>query len=324
MRLARVLTSLIVAAVAAQGPVAPPALAVPVQAHAGVDAPAWLDCPSRATMRSARGVVLLVPGTGSKPEEVWSWSYEPALAADGFATCTVALPDDGLGSFTTAAKRVRRAIKATARLADRRISVVGHSQGGALPVWAVKFWAGSAQRVKDVVSLAGPFGGTRLGNELCAASRCATLAWQLRVGAHHVAALQHAPLPTGRRAPSVTSIAGLYDEIVRPQPTASRLGGAANVILQDVCAHDPSEHGLILGDPVGYALTLDALTHRGPADPSRLPVTTCEQTFIPHGDLAGSYVFLDSLTRFTTGLLDPRRWVDAEPPVPAYARPWAG
>ncbi len=323
MRLVRALTSLVVAAVVAHGPVAPPAMAGPAQGIARAAAPAWLDCPSQETLRSARGVVLLVPGTGSKPEEAWSWGYAPALAADGFATCTVALPDDGLGSFTTAATRVRRAIKATARLAERRISVVGHSQGGALPVWAVKFWPGAAEKVKDVISLAGPFGGTQLGNELCTAGRCATLAWQLRVGAQHVSALQHAPLPTGRQAPSVTSIAGLYDEIVRPQPAASMLDGAANVILQDVCAHDPSEHGLILGDPVGYALTIDALTHRGPADPGRLPATTCEQTFIPHGDLAGSYVFLESVTRFTTGLLDPSRWVDAEPPVPAYARPWA-
>ena len=98
--------------------------------------------------------------------------------------------------------------------------------------------------------------------------------------------------------------------------------GATNVMLQDVCAADPSEHGVILGDPVAYALALDALTHRGPARPSRLPATTCQETFIPHGDAAGSYVFLQGVARFATGLTDPRRWVDSEPRVPAYARPW--
>ena len=182
-------------------------------------------------------------------------------------------PTTGSASFTRAAIRVRKAIRLTADLAGHRISVVGHSQGGALPVWAIKFWPGSARSVKDVVSLAGPFGGTQLGNELCTPGQCAVLAWQLRVGAHHVAALQHAPLPSGRRrAPSVTSLAGAYDEIVRPQPQASHLDGAVNIQLQDVCAADPSEHGVILGDPVGYALTLDALTpprSRGPLPPAR-------------------------------------------------------
>jgi triacylglycerol lipase len=274
-------------------------------------------CQPRAELRAARGVVLLVAGTGSTPSETWSWSYEPALRADGFATCAVELPDHALGSFTEAAPYVAAGIRKASRLAGRRIAVVGHSQGGALPVWAVKFWPRVSARVTDVVSLAGPFGGTALGNELCAAGRCAPLAWQLRQGAATVAALRAAPLPDGV---AVTSISSQYDEIVRPQPAASQLDGATNVLLQDVCAQDPSEHGVILGDPVAYALTLDAITHAGAARPGRLPADTCSQTFIPHGDPAGSPVFLQAVARFATGLLDPSRWVDREPPVPPYAR----
>jgi hypothetical protein len=268
-------------------------------------------------MRAARGVVLLVAGTGSTPDDTWSWSYEPALRADGFATCTVELPDHALGSFTDAAPYVVAAIRTASRRAGGPVAVIGHSQGGALPVWAVRFWPGLADRVTDVVSLAGPFGGTALGNELCAAGRCAPLAWQLRQGANTVAALRAAPLPAGV---AVTSISSQYDEVVRPQPAASQLDGATNVLLQDVCAQDPSEHGLILGDPVAYALALDAITHRGAADPARLPADTCSQTFIPHGDLAGSPVFLQAVARFATGLANPTRWVDHEPPLPAYAR----
>jgi len=257
------------------------------------------------------------PAPGPTPEDTWSWSYEPALRADGFATCTVELPDHALGSFTEAAPYVVAAIRTASRRAGHPIAVVGHSQGGALPVWALAFWPGLAVRVTDVVSLAGPFGGTALANELCTAGRCAPLAWQLRQGSATLAALHAAPLP---ERVAITSIAGLYDEIVRPQPAASRLEGAENVILQDVCVRDPSEHGLILGDPVAYALALDAITHAGPADVDRLPADTCDQTFIPHGDPAGSPVFLQAVARFATGLLDPTRWVDREPAVPAYAR----
>jgi hypothetical protein len=303
------------------GPVGPggpgPASAAPGDRYSAT------TCQPRDELRAARGVVLLVAGTGATAEETWSWGYQLALRADGFATCTIELPDHGLGSFTNAAGYVAAGIRKAHRLAGRRIAVVGHSQGGALPVWAVKFWPGAGARVSDVVSLSGPFGGTALANELCLPGRCAALAWQLRQGARTVAALQRAPLPDGPRATAVTSISSLYDEIVRPQPQASHLDGATNIVLQDVCAQDPSEHGVILGDPVGYALTLDALTHRGPASAARLPGDTCEQTFIPHGDPTGSPVFLQSVVRFTTGLLDPRRWVDREPALPAYARRYA-
>lgn len=274
-------------------------------------------CQPRDVLRAARGVVLLVHGTGEKKEETWSWSYEPALRGDGFATCAVQLPDHGLGDFDIAAEYVVAGIRKASRLADAPVAVVGHSQGGALPVWAVKFWPDLAARVTDVVSLAGPFDGTQLANEACTPGQCSPLAWQLRHGSHHVAALRRDPLPAGV---DVTSVSTQYDEIVRPQPSASQLDGASNVMLQDVCAQDPSEHGVILGDPVAYALVVDALTHDGPASPDRLPADTCEQTFIPHGDAAGSYVFLQGVARFATGIADPRRWVDAEPPVPAYAR----
>jgi hypothetical protein len=68
----------------------------------------------------------------------------------------------------------------------------------------------------------------------------------------------------------------------------------------------------------------DALTHPGPAEPDRIPASTCDQAFIPNGDPAGSAAFLQSVARFSTGLLDPTRWVRREPLVPAYARPYAG
>ncbi|CAI9413959.1 lipase family alpha/beta hydrolase [Nocardioides sp. T2.26MG-1] len=316
-RLAALATALLLAGPLAVVPLATTDAAAPGPSARASELRSATRCAPRAELRAARGVVLLVAGTGSTPEDTWSWSYEPALQADGLATCTVELPDHALGSFTAAAPYVATGIRVASRQAGGRIAVVGHSQGGALPVWAVTFWPGVAARVTDVVSLAGPFGGTALGNELCAAGRCAPLAWQLRQGSSTLAALRAAPLPEGV---AITSISSQYDEIVRPQPAASTLEGATNILLQDVCVQDPSEHGLILGDPVAYALALDAITHAGPADVGRLPDDTCDQTFIPNGDLAGSPVFLRAVGRFATGLADPTRWVDREPPVPAYAR----
>ena len=317
------LTAALLGAVFVSGPpagsVGPQAPSGPALNQPKVQLRSATDCQPRAELRAARRVVLLVHGTGEKKDETWAWSYEPALRGDGFATCSVQLPDHGLGDFAVAAEYVVAAVRKASRRAGHPIAVIGYSQGGALPVWAAKFWPDVADRVTDLISLGGPFDGTQLANEVCAPGQCAPLAWQLRRGADHVAALRNAPLPQGV---PVTSIFTQYDEIVRPQPGASSLPGATNVMLQDVCDADPSDHGLILGDPVAYALALDALTHRGPARPSRLPATTCQETFIPHGDAAGSYVYLQGMARFATFLTDPQRWVDSEPPVPAYARPW--
>ena len=275
------------------------------------------DCDPVERLRSAKRVVLLVHGTATTPQESWSWGYERALHADGFALCTVRLPDHGLGSMTRSAEYVVAAARIAIRRSERRIAIIGHSQGGQLAVWVTRFWPDVARGVHDVVALASPLDGTALGNELCALRRCAALAWQSSRGSQTVAALRRAPVPPGV---DTTAIATLYDEIVRPQPAVNRIRGARDIILQDVCANDPVEHNLILGDPLGYALALDAITHRGPAEPRRIPASTCQQAFIPHGDFIGASAGLASILRFFTGITDPRRFVDSEPPVPAYAR----
>jgi pimeloyl-ACP methyl ester carboxylesterase len=275
------------------------------------------SCDPTAQLQAAPEVVLLVHGTATTVKESWDWSYVRALHGDGFALCTVTLPDFGLGSVTRAAEYVVAAARTAIERSGKRISIIGHSQGGQLAAWVTRFWPDVAEGVHDVVALASPFDGTQLGNQLCALKRCAALAWQSRRGSNTVAALRQAPVPAGV---DTTSIATRYDEIVYPQPAVSRLPGARDILLQNVCRNDPVEHNLILGDPLAYALAIDAITHAGPADPARIPASTCQQLLIPHGDPVGATAGLGSILRFFTGILDPRRFVSAEPPLPEYAR----
>lgn len=277
-----------------------------------------VTCDARERLRSARRVVVLVHGTATTPRESWSWGYERALRADGFASCRVALPAKGLGEVTRAAEYVVAAVRTAARRSGGRVAIVGHSQGGFLGAWVTRWWPDVARRVHDVVSLAGAMDGTALGNELCVLGRCHPVAWQFRRGSRMVRALRAVAPPPRRTA--TTSIATRYDEVVRPQPEVNRLAGARSIVLQDVCPNDPVEHNLLLGDPLAYALVLDALTRPGPADPARVPRSVCRQAFIPHGDPVGAAQGLRSMTRFLTGLLDPRSFVAAEPPLPRYAR----
>lgn len=298
-------------------PAISPALQGPVLTTPAAQLREAVRCDERASRGNERQTVVLVHGTGSTPRESFSWGYVRALRADGFGVCTVQLPRFGLGSFTRSAEYVVHAVRVAHRLSGRRVSIVGHSQGGSMGLWVTKYWPDVRRAVDDVVSIAGPLRGTQFANLLCAPGRCVPLAWELSRGSAHMRAQTRGPLPQG---PSYTSLVSRHDEVVFPQPLVGSLPGVRTYVTQDICPADPAEHGLILGDPLVYRLTVDALTHRGPASRARLPADRCREAFIPHGDLAASYVFGDTLLRFATGLTDPRRMTAAEPRLPAYAR----
>lgn len=274
-------------------------------------------CDERVSRGNERRTVVLVHGTGSTPRESFSWGYVRALRADGFGICTVQLPRFGLGSFTRSAEYVVHAVRVARRLSGRRVAIVGHSQGGSMGLWVTRYWPDVRRAVDDVVSIAGPLRGTQFANLLCAPGRCVPLAWELSPGSAHMRAQARGPLPHG---PSYTSLVSRHDEVVFPQPLVGSLPGVRTYVTQDICPADPAEHGLILGDPLVYRLTVDALTHRGAASGARLPADKCREAFIPNGDLAASAVFGDTLLRFATGLTDPRRMTTSEPRLPAYAR----
>lgn len=274
-------------------------------------------CDQSLTEGTATQAVLLVHGTGSTPTESWSWNYGIALRRAGYGVCTVTLPERALVDLSVSAEYVAYAVKTAYRVSERRIAIVGHSQGGLLSMWVTRFWPDVAQHTADVISLAGPLNGTALANTLCVLRSCAKVAWQQRRGAAFVSALNAAPLP-----PQVahTSIGTTLDEIVFPQPAASRLPGGRTVMVQDICPARVVEHGSLLSDAVVYGLVLDAIQHDGPADPNRVDRALCGQLMLPGTDLAGAAGFLPTATSLLAGLLDVTRWVSAEPPVPAYAR----
>lgn len=60
-------------------------------------------------------------------------AHRSPLTATARAWCDVALPDHAMSDTQVAGEYVARAIRTTARKADRRISVLGYSQGGMLP-----------------------------------------------------------------------------------------------------------------------------------------------------------------------------------------------
>lgn len=279
---------------------------------------AAVECDAGA--RAGRKTVLLVPGTGATVDEAWSWNYERRLPRAGFGVCTVDLPDRALGNFAVSAEYAVHAARTAYRTSGRKIAILGHSQGGLLAIWTAKFWPDVAAHATDVIGLAANVRGTQLANALCITGSCAPIAWQMARESLVTRAATRAPLP---RAPSFTSIGSLTDEVVFPQPAVSALPGARNVMVQDVCPARVVDHGLLLADAIGYALVIDALRHRGPASPARVPRSTCASVTMPGVDPIGSARFARTLVELSLGLLDLRRYTRSEVPLPAYAARWA-
>jgi triacylglycerol esterase/lipase EstA (alpha/beta hydrolase family) len=275
-------------------------------------------------LQSGPTPVLLVPGTGSSPPRNFGWNWEPALNKLGIPWCAVTLPDNALGDIQVAGEYIVYAIRTMHAQAGRRISIIGHSQGGMVPRWALRFWPGTRAMVDDQIGLAPSNHGTDSAQFVCG-NGCAPAVWQQASGSHFIQALnsRQETFP----GISYTQVYTHTDEVVTPNSNDSGSsslhgGGGAitNVAIQQVCPADVTEHnGLGTADNTAYALAIDALDHPGPADPSRLnPATVCSQPLMPGvnpltfpADAAATAQ--DDLTNIATHPPSP-----AEPPLKCY------
>ena len=275
-------------------------LALPGAAHAAFappDAPgpplsvpthklaAALECHG-GVARADRAPILLVPGTTLTPQVEYSWNWEPALTELGRPFCAVTLPDNAMGDVQVAGEYVVYAIRTMHARSSRRVDIIGHSQGGMVPRWALRFWPATRRMVDDVIGMSPSNHGTVDAVPACTTG-CAPAFWQQRTGSNFLSALNsyRETFP----GISYTSVYTRTDEVVVPNlgPDASSAlhGGGdqiTNVAIQDVCPADTSEH-LAIGtyDNTAYALAIDALTHRGPANPERVAASTCDHPLMP-------------------------------------------
>jgi triacylglycerol esterase/lipase EstA (alpha/beta hydrolase family) len=155
-----------------------------------------------------------------------------------------------------------------------QVDIVGHSQGGMMPRYYLKF-LGGAGKVHTLVGLAPSNHGTTLdGLALLAQqfpgasdilnSACPACSDQI-VGSDLLTKLNAG----GDTVPGVsyTVISTRYDEVVTPY-TSQRLSGAHNVTLQDLCPADVSEHVAIGADQIALHEVENALdpAHASPSD----------------------------------------------------------
>lgn len=281
-----------------------------------------LHCDGGLT-KSGKTPILFIPGTTAKGEENFAWNYMAELKKKGHPACWVNYPGRGYKDMQISAEYVVYAARTVYAMGGRKISMIGHSQGGLQAAWVMRFWPDLAAKVDDVVTLGAPFRGVRLAN-LCylvtGITGCPASVLQFTHNSNWSKALiaGEKPMPAG---PSYTSIYSTADELAAPGKEVSALPGAEHVGVQDVCPGRfwPEHLGLAI-DLVTYKLVLDALEHPGPTDSRRVDRADCATLSMPL-DIPG-------LAKLLPGLLDlpvevlirSQPWVRQEPPLRAYAR----
>lgn len=266
--------------------------------------------------------VLLVHGTTTTGDEQYRWNYTARLASEGIPSCTITYPERGSVDMTISAEYVAYAVQQLAALSPNgKVDLVGHSQGAAMPRWAIKYWPNTVRAaLDDVVLHAGPNHGTDAAHVADplpfgdSGSRSPVL-WQFRRDSnfnHHV--------NLGDETPGDVSYASIFtetDELVQPaanDPSATAwLDGALNVDVTALCPGRPVDH-LTIGttDLVVMDLTLGLLADELGTDALLAEAQAGCYTKGQYGSFGGR-------SQGGWGGYSMPEMVDEEPPIPAYA-----
>lgn len=232
----------------------------------------WAASPSKKRPRP----LVLVHGTFGNAYDYWTLTA-PMLVAAGYLVYRLdygQLPPipvlHGLASVKDSAKElavfVDRVLEATG--ADK-VDIVGHSQGGMMPRYYLKF-LGGAKKVRQFIALSpSNHGTTAMGMTTLARQIPGAMALveQCRIPAciDQIAGSELLrELNAGQETePEVqyTVIATKYDEVVTPYTSAwlKKAPNVANILLQELYPTDISDHGLIASDPLAIREVIRAL-----------------------------------------------------------------
>jgi triacylglycerol lipase len=237
--------------------------------------------------------VVLVHGLGATMAENWS-TMAPLLADNGY--CVYALtygldPGEpyvgGVEAMETSSQQLAAFVtRVLASTGAAKVDLVGHSEGTVMPQYYLKFEGGAA-KVNRYVAITPLYQGTKLDGF---SALLATLEKNLPAVTAPVSGtvtklcgscqefLNGSPFLTHLYADGQYAVAGVtyttimtkYDELVSPY-TSGRLNApnATNIVVQNQCALDFSEHLTMAFDPVVAQDVLNAL------DPSEAQPVPC-------------------------------------------------
>ncbi|KAJ5367212.1 hypothetical protein N7541_001153 [Penicillium brevicompactum] len=279
--------------------------------------------------------VLLVPGTAGSAGSSYYFNFEKLLRETDFADpIWVNVPDYSLGDIQVNSEYIAYAINYVAAVSNTTIGVVAASQGNVGVQWALKYWPSSRESVEDFMAISADFHGSYL-IEACLIpnSFCTPAVLQQAYDSEFIKTLRSddgdsAYVPT-------TSVYSGPDEVVTPQTDPDASGelrdahgvGSTNTQIQLACPGLPAGgfyfHGSLIVNPITWALFVDAITHEGPADLSRIDLDSICARLITQGlgltDLLGSELAVDLesvVDQLEYGYMGP----SVEPAIKDYAQ----
>jgi triacylglycerol lipase len=214
--------------------------------------------------------VVLVHGTFEGAADNWA-TASPKFKAAGYCVFALEYGNRATGDIAASAGQLERFVDAVlAATAARKVSMVGHSQGGMMPRYYLKF-LGGASKVDDLVGLAPSNHGTTNPGAILAGATFCPACDQQTAGSPFLTNLN-----AGDETPgdvSYTQIETRYDEVVTPYSSAFLTPGprTANVLLQDACPAEVIDHHEMPNDGLAIRWALQALGRPGPADPAHPP-----------------------------------------------------
>jgi triacylglycerol esterase/lipase EstA (alpha/beta hydrolase family) len=270
-----------------------------------------------------REAVLLVPPTLADPDEAFP-GHIRAFTALGIPYCTVTMPHHTTQDIQASGEFVVYAIRRMHAVTGRKVQVLGWSQGaGPEPRWALRWWPDVRPMVDDLVGLEAPNHGSAVARGLCVQS-CVPALWQQIDSAKFITALN-----SGQETFPGISYTNIYShtsQFVQPNlddtgSTSLHGGGGTilNIATQQICPANTADHLAYYYDPVAFALTMDALTHPGPADPKRIDPAVCGQVSMPYyaaGDIPTYSVHIMNFIFVNRVNNEPK--TNAEPPLKCY------
>lgn len=243
--------------------------------------------------------VVLVHGTGGNAATNWV-TYAALLADHGYCvyaltygvapeTAAAPVAIGGLADIRASARQLQAFVAEVLRTTGaHRVDLIGHSQGTLMPNYWVRFLHG-ARSVHDYISLAPLWhgegagaldlldAGTVPGYSSDSAVPICTACGQMSAGSHFMTTMRSGRIAA--RGVHYTNIVTRYDDVVIPYRSGIQTGyrNMRNVVLQDVCANDFSDHLEIASSPNAAQLVLNLL------DPAHAHPVVCRTTLPANG-----------------------------------------
>ncbi|KAK5733422.1 hypothetical protein LTR17_009667 [Elasticomyces elasticus] len=277
--------------------------------------------------------VILVPGTGDTGYTTFIGNYIPLLTGSTIGDPVwLNIPGYLLNDAQTNAEYVAYAINYIYGISNKRqVVVFGWSQGNIDTQWALKYWPSTRSRVTDHVAFSPDYHGTTLANFISLGEPLPPSLLQQQYNSNFITKLRSNDGDSAY-VPTTTIYSGFFDEIVEPQQGTGasaflkdvRKVGASNNEVQTVCAGQAAgtfyTHEGTLYNPLGFALAVDALSHSGPGQASRLILgSVCAPYLTPGLNLADFKLTENSIAIAGTAILVYPNKVLQEPAIKGYA-----